>query len=129
MMLSKVLITEKLLSQAPRHVDRSKMPEGIDIVKLLSSFLKGGDPVRALADFHYGSLLIGAMHFMDPYNMDLERVQSCGIHYATPDGRVIPFCTYNTLYRGEVERKFARQAASGNLRSSSTDRPAVPGLQ
>jgi len=127
--LSKVLIAEKLLSQAPRYVDRSKMPENIDIMKLLSSFLKGGDPVKVLADFHYGSLLIGAMHFMDPYNMDLERVQSCGIHYATPDGRVIPFCTYNTLYREEVERKFARQAASRNLSSSSTDGPAVPGLQ
>ena len=38
---------------------------------------------------------------------DLERVQRCGIHYATPDGRVIPFCSYNTLHREEVERRFS----------------------
>jgi uncharacterized radical SAM superfamily Fe-S cluster-containing enzyme len=63
-----------------------------------------------LSEFHYKALLIGAMHFMDPYNLDLERVQSCGIHYATPDGRVIPFCTYNMLYRRDIEKKFALQA-------------------
>jgi uncharacterized radical SAM superfamily Fe-S cluster-containing enzyme len=38
---------------------------------------------------------------------DLERIKRCGVHYATPDGRIIPFCTYNTLYRVEVEKKFA----------------------
>lgn len=52
-------------------------------------------------------LSYGAMHFMDLYNMDLERIKRCGVHYATPDGRIIPFCTYNTLYRVEVETKFA----------------------
>jgi uncharacterized radical SAM superfamily Fe-S cluster-containing enzyme len=105
------------------------MPEGIDIPKLLSTFVRGGDPVSVMASFHYGALLIGAMHFMDPYNMDLERVRSCGIHYATPDGRVIPFCTYNTLYREGVEKKFASQAVPAGARSASSDRPAVPGLQ
>jgi len=30
-----------------------------------------------------------------------------GIHYAIPDGRVIPFCSYNTLHREDVERKFS----------------------
>jgi len=44
---------------------------------------------------------------MDLYNMDLERIQRCGVHYATPDGRVIPFCTYNTLHREKVERMFS----------------------
>ena len=43
---------------------------------------------------------------MDAYNMDLERVQHCPINYATPDGRLIPFCTYNTIHRQEVEHKF-----------------------
>ena len=26
--------------------------------------------------------MVGAMHFMDGYNFDLERVERCGIHYA-----------------------------------------------
>jgi uncharacterized radical SAM superfamily Fe-S cluster-containing enzyme len=44
------------------------------------------------------------MHFMDRYNYDLSRVQRCCIHYATPDGKLIPFCTYNSgpVYREAV---------------------------
>jgi uncharacterized radical SAM superfamily Fe-S cluster-containing enzyme len=30
-----------------------------------------------------------------------------GIPYATPDGRVIPFCSYNSLHREDVERRFS----------------------
>jgi len=45
---------------------------------------------------------------MDPYNFDLERVQRCGIHYAVPDGRIIPFCTMNSLHREKIERQFAK---------------------
>lgn len=106
----RVLMAEKLIREVPRHVDAAKMPEGVNIPKILLAFVRSGDPVRVLSEFHYKALLIGAMHFMDPYNLDLERVQSCGIHYATPDGRVIPFCTYNMLYRRDIEKKFALQA-------------------
>jgi uncharacterized radical SAM superfamily Fe-S cluster-containing enzyme len=46
---------------------------------------------------------------MDLYNYDIERVKRCAIHYATPDGKIIPFCAYNTgpVYREEVEKKFS----------------------
>ena len=53
-------------------------------------------------------IMIGAMHFMDGYNFDLGRVERCGIHYAVPDGRIIPFCTMNTLHREKIERQFAK---------------------
>jgi uncharacterized radical SAM superfamily Fe-S cluster-containing enzyme len=55
-------------------------------------------------------VMIGAMHFMDPYNFDLERVERCGIHYAVPDGRIIPFCTMNSLHRENIEKQFAKTA-------------------
>jgi len=63
---------------------------------------------RSLNDIHHSMIMIGSMHFMDPYNYDLERVQRCVIHYATPDGRIIPFCSYNIFHRKEVEQKFGR---------------------
>ena len=44
----------------------------------------------ALRDFHWNALFIGTMHFMDRYNYDISRVQRCCIHYATPDGKLIP---------------------------------------
>jgi len=36
--------------------------------------------------------MIGIIHFMDVWNIDLDQVQRCVIHYATPDGEVRPFC-------------------------------------
>lgn len=64
---------------------------------------------EALRDFHWNALFIGTMHFMDRYNYDLSRVQRCCIHYATPNGTLIPFCTYNSgpVYREQVWKKWS----------------------
>jgi uncharacterized radical SAM superfamily Fe-S cluster-containing enzyme len=59
----------------------------------------------ALGDLHRKMLMISSMHFMDPYNFDLERVQRCCIHYAVPDGRIIPFCTMNSIHRPKIEKE------------------------
>jgi uncharacterized radical SAM superfamily Fe-S cluster-containing enzyme len=60
---------------------------------------------QALGDLQRESLLLSSMHFMDPYNFDLERVQRCVIHYAVPDGRIIPFCAMNSIHRAGIEKK------------------------
>jgi hypothetical protein len=65
---------------------------------------------EALGRLMHRVIMIGAMHFMDPHNFDLERVQQCGIHYAIPDGRIIPFCTMNNLHREKIEKQFAKRA-------------------
>jgi len=72
--------------------------------KYVLKVLMDGD-YQSLGDFARSALMISSMHFMDPYNFDLERVQRCGIHYAVPDGRIIPFCTMNSIHRTEVEKK------------------------
>lgn len=72
--------------------------------KYVLSVITKGD-YKSLGDLQRKSLLLSAMHFMDPYNFDLERVQRCLIHYAVPDGRIIPFCTMNSIHRTEVEKK------------------------
>jgi len=75
--------------------------------KYLWPLLKEGT-YEALRDIHYRMVLISSMHFMDAYNFDLERVKRCVIHYATPDGRLIPFCTYNNLgYRENIENEYS----------------------
>jgi 7,8-dihydro-6-hydroxymethylpterin dimethyltransferase len=99
----------KLVTKLDTFVDRSKMPAGLDMGKMLfDAFVKGDyDGLRA---FHYNSLFIGMMHFMDPYNYDVDRVERCDIHYAMPDGRVVPFCSFNVipeLYRDRVQRKYS----------------------
>ena len=37
--------------------------------------------------------------FMDRNSFDLSRAVRCCIQEALPDGRIVPFCVYNTLYR------------------------------
>jgi hypothetical protein len=39
------------------------------------------------------------IQFLDRFNFDLGTVKRSCIHFATPDGRMIPFDTYNTFYR------------------------------
>lgn len=73
--------------------------------KYIWPVLKDGT-YNALGKLSRKMILISAMHFMDPYNFDLERVQQCCIHYAVPDGRIIPFCTMNSIHRPSVEEKF-----------------------
>ena len=65
---------------------------------------------HGLKAFHYKSMFIGFMHFQDPYTYDVHRVERCDIHYAMPDGRVIPFCAFNVipeLYRDSTQRKYS----------------------
>ena len=61
----------------------------------------------SLREFMFNVVGLGIMHFMDCMNYDIERVRRCTIHYATPDGRIIPFCTYNNFHRPEVELKYS----------------------
>lgn len=54
------------------------------------------DSLDAFLENHRANTLaISAMAFQDVWNLDLERVQECCIHVATPDGRMIPFCLHN----------------------------------
>ncbi|MGK5090586.1 tetraether lipid synthase Tes [Deltaproteobacteria bacterium TL4] len=48
-------------------------------------------------------LTIGIMHFMDPHNFDLERLQNCNFHVGILDQdsnpKLIPFCSMNNIHR------------------------------
>lgn len=39
------------------------------------------------------------MQFMDAYNLDVRSVKKTCVHIVHPDGRIIPFDTYNLFYR------------------------------
>ncbi len=77
------------------------------LAPLISGVVREGS-YEALGRLMHRVIMIGVMHFMDSYNFDLERVERCGIHYAVPDGRIIPFCTMNTLHREKIEKQFAK---------------------
>ncbi|MCS7119090.1 MAG: radical SAM protein [Archaeoglobaceae archaeon] len=91
-----------------KFIDSSKAPKGISVAKILFNILFRHD-YSALGEFHKRTLFIGLMHFQDLYNYDIARVERCEIHYATPDGRIIPFCTFNVIpeiYRDKIQEQF-----------------------
>ena len=100
-----MIILAKVLKKIPHLVDSEKGPKDINVAKLLMNVIRDGGK-EVTRQFHRDALFLGSMHFQDSYNFDIRRVENCGIHYATPDGRIIPFCTYNTLHRETVESKF-----------------------
>jgi 7,8-dihydro-6-hydroxymethylpterin dimethyltransferase len=41
--------------------------------------------------------------FQDPYTLDVEKLRKCCVSQISPDGRMIPFCAYNSVgYREQV---------------------------
>jgi hypothetical protein len=93
----------KAVKDVPGTIDMSKAPKGLNLVKIILNVLGTGS-YKALTEFHERAILLACMHFMDPYNFDLGRIERCAIHYATPDGRIIPFCTMNSIHRPKVEK-------------------------
>jgi uncharacterized radical SAM superfamily Fe-S cluster-containing enzyme len=74
--------------------------------QIMPAVLQGN--LESLKPFHYKTLMIGMMHFMDPYNFDLARVERCAIHYGFPSGKIVPFCTMNSLHRRTLEKLYAK---------------------
>jgi uncharacterized radical SAM superfamily Fe-S cluster-containing enzyme len=52
---------------------------------------------RSLAYEHTFRVVVS--QFLDRYNFDLGTVKRSCVHFVEPDGRIIPFDTYNTFYR------------------------------
>jgi len=48
------------------------------------------------------------MQFLDAHNFDVRSVKKTCVHIAHPDGRIIPFDTYNMFYRDDRERQLDR---------------------
>ncbi|MEM3738276.1 MAG: radical SAM protein, partial [Thermoplasmata archaeon] len=91
--------------------DENHAPKGMDKMKFIKT-IQGVLSTKGkskLAEFSWRMMMVGGMHFQDMYNYDIERVKRCVIHYVVPDGRIIPFCAYNSgpTYRTEVEKQYS----------------------
>lgn len=61
------------------------------------------------------SFRVVILQFLDRYNFDLGTVKRSCVHFVAPDGKIIPFDTYNTFYRDGAEggAVLARNRAEG----------------
>jgi uncharacterized radical SAM superfamily Fe-S cluster-containing enzyme len=107
----KVVEGLKILKLLNSCINENELPEGMTKRQFTKTLMAvtGDKSKETLAAFSWKMVMLGGMHFQDNYNYDVERVRRCGVHYATPDLRVIPFCAYNggPEYREEIEKKFS----------------------
>lgn len=101
--LKKLRVAAAFLKNLNRFVYEEKAPQGFDLLKLVKDAAIGGS-YDALRGFHYKSLFVGSMWFQDAWNLNIDRLERCVIHYTTFEG-IVPFCSYNGLGYGEKIRK------------------------
>ena len=106
-----------------KHYHEERAPAGFDFrrftdfldsyVNFRSKFPDNSARLAYVGKHDWRILLMVSMHFQDVYNYEIPRVQRCVVHYAAPNGRLYPFCTYNCgpCYRQAVEAQFAEQPA------------------
>jgi len=96
-------VTASFLKNISKFLIQNKVPKGLDIKNILISAITRGQ-YKSLGKFHHQALFIGSMWFQDVWNLNLERLKRCVIHYSTPEG-IVPFCAYNGLGYGDEIRK------------------------
>ena len=62
----------------------------------------------ALTDLARRVFMVQVRDFLDPWTFDTKRAMKCCIGILQDDGRMIPFCTYNTVgYREQTKARLA----------------------
>jgi 7,8-dihydro-6-hydroxymethylpterin dimethyltransferase len=108
---------------------KDQAPKGLDFVRFLQTLDGFFDKEHGRGEkdgtYTNKTLLVAGMHFMDAYNYELERVRRCVIHYATPAGRIIPFCAYNggMVHRTTIEDQFSIPLEEYQRRQRENGRP------
>ncbi len=68
----------------------------------------GIDLPKALEDLEAKVFMIAVQDFQDAYTLNVRQLMKCCIEQITPDGRLIPFCAYNSVgYREQVREQLS----------------------
>jgi uncharacterized radical SAM superfamily Fe-S cluster-containing enzyme len=68
----------------------------------------GIDVPDALDQLAAKAFMIVVQDFQDPYTLNVRQLMKCCVEEITPDGRLIPFCAYNSVgYREQVRQQLS----------------------
>lgn len=68
----------------------------------------GIDLPGALEDLRPHVFMVTVQDFQDPYTLNVRQLMKCCVEEITPDGRLIPFCAYNSVgYREQVREQLS----------------------
>jgi uncharacterized radical SAM superfamily Fe-S cluster-containing enzyme len=63
---------------------------------------------QAIANLTDRAFMIVIQDFQDPYTLNVKQLMKCCVEEITPDGRLIPFCAYNSVgYREQVREQMS----------------------
>jgi uncharacterized radical SAM superfamily Fe-S cluster-containing enzyme len=63
---------------------------------------------EALVGIEDNAFMIVVQDFLDPYTLNVRQLMKCCVEEITPDGRLIPFCAYNSVgYREQVRAQMS----------------------
>jgi hypothetical protein len=63
---------------------------------------------EAIANLTDRAFMIVIQDFQDPYTLNVKQLMKCCVEEITPDGRLIPFCAYNSVgYREQVREQMS----------------------
>lgn len=113
--LPRVLDVRKLLGLAGNTIAFENEPEvrgalkelwsasaAMQSLKTLSA-LRCCLPIARRGEVGYDNVFrIVIIAFMDAWNFDVRSAKKCCVHHVLPDGRIMPFCSYNTLHRRKM---------------------------
>jgi 7,8-dihydro-6-hydroxymethylpterin dimethyltransferase len=108
---ARLYATARLISTILRIYRPENAPDGLKPLQLAKTVdAISGNRLLNIAKKHrydWRLLFISSMHFQDAYNFQVDRVKRCTILYSTPEGRMVPFCTYNAgaSFREGVEQR------------------------
>lgn len=61
------------------------------------------DLPAAVRDVSTKAFMVVIQDFQDPYTLNVKQLMKCCVEQLTPDGRLIPFCAYNSVgYREQI---------------------------
>ncbi len=121
-------ITNRAMPQLPNSADIQKALEGL----WSASAVPGSDATTRMFECACGPGMdlgnglsplnkhifqIAIKDFLDSYTFNVKTVMKCCVGILVPDGRIIPFCAYNSVgyresIRAELTLEYAKQGTS-----------------
>jgi len=80
----------------------------------------------AIANLTDRAFMIVIQDFQDPYTLNVKQLMKCCVEEITPDGRLIPFCAYNSVgYREQVREQMSGVAVADVVPNAAPIQPLL----
>ena len=125
-------ITNRALPQLPNSADIQKALEGlwsasaVPGIEATATMFEcacgsGMDLPNGLSPLNKHIFQIAIKDFLDSYTFNVKQVMKCCVGIPVPDGRIIPFCAYNSVgYRKQIRDELAAEQAKSAIAKKET---------